>query len=50
MISQNSGYKRLLVYLAVMAALVIGLLPHGAAAIPTEQGRSRTFAETNQTV
>jgi peptide/nickel transport system substrate-binding protein len=48
--SSKSGFGRLFVYLAVMAALAVAAIPHGASAAPADQARSRTFPETNQTV
>jgi peptide/nickel transport system substrate-binding protein len=38
------------VYVAVVAALMLAAIPHGASAAPVDQTRSRTFPETNQTV
>jgi len=46
----KSGFGRLVVYLAVVAALLIAALPHGAGAAPANQGASRTFPETGKTV
>jgi peptide/nickel transport system substrate-binding protein len=46
----KSGFGRLVVYGAVVAALLLAAVPRGTAAAPVEQGRSRTFPETNQTV
>jgi hypothetical protein len=46
----KSGFGRFIVYLTLVAALIITVLPQGAAAAPAEQGRSRTFQETGKTV
>lgn len=46
----KSGFGRLVVYGAVVAALLVSALPRGASAAPVNQGKSRTFPETNQTV
>lgn len=48
--SSKGGFGRLFVYMAVVAALALAAIPHGASAAPTDQTRSRTFPETNQTV
>jgi peptide/nickel transport system substrate-binding protein len=40
----------MVVYLSLVAALLISLLPQGATAAPAEQGRSRTFQETGKTI
>ena len=48
--SSKSGFGRLVVYMAIVAALMLAAIPHGASAAPADQARSRTFPETNQTV
>jgi len=46
----KSGFGRLVVYLAVVAALLVAALPRSAGAAPADQGASRTFPETGKTV
>jgi len=46
----SSKRGQLLLYAAVVAAMCIAALPRVTAAAPAEQGRSRTFPETKQTV
>src|SRR5947207_6883472 len=50
--SSKSGYGRLVIYLAMVAALAVAALPHNAFAAPANRplGDSRKFPETNQTV
>ena len=49
--SSKSGFGRGLLYAAVVAAMVLALVPRGTSAAPAaQQGGSRLFPETNQTV
>src|SRR5579859_1870916 len=46
----KSGYGRILVYAATIAALAVTVFPRASAAAPAQQGRTRHFSETNQDV
>jgi peptide/nickel transport system substrate-binding protein len=46
----KSGLGRAILYGTVLAALLVSALPHGAAAAPAQQGKTRHFDQTNQDV
>jgi peptide/nickel transport system substrate-binding protein len=48
--NSKRDYGRMFVYAAVVLALAVAALPRTASAAPAQQGSSRTFPETNQTV